>query len=361
MTDLASFINYIKQKRPELKSAKVVLIGGSYTGTLVSWFRVKYPELTVGAWSSSGVVDTRADFTIYKVISGEDYRSAGGNECYNAIHQTFVQLEAWADDKRGDLIEENFKLCDPLNYDNRLDVQAFFNVLGWNLAEINQILRANQTAAICDFILNDTLHETPLQGIANVIHGLVGPCIPGRFADIVGILNRTELEAPASVSYRQWFYQLCSGMGLFWTTSSPNQPFGTKVPIEFWSAMCTAVYGKTYTPAMIENEAKKLRDKYGGNDKAKFTHVYTSQGRLDPWRGGGVVKDVGPTSPTYVIEDAAHCFDINTFNQDLPGVVVSQSKVVNEMEKWLSGDGVKHKPVLFTIFMSVIFSFLHRN
>lgn len=63
MADLAAFIQYIKTAKTELKDAKVILIGGSYTGALVSFFRVQYPQLTVGAWSSSGVIDMRADFT----------------------------------------------------------------------------------------------------------------------------------------------------------------------------------------------------------------------------------------------------------------------------------------------------------
>lgn len=61
--DLAAFIKYIKVNRPELKDAKVILIGGSYTGGFVSWFRALYPELTVGAWSSSGVLDPQSSYS----------------------------------------------------------------------------------------------------------------------------------------------------------------------------------------------------------------------------------------------------------------------------------------------------------
>lgn len=46
----------------ELKDAKIVLMGGSYTGGFVSWFRSVYPELTVGAWSSSGVIDPQPEY-----------------------------------------------------------------------------------------------------------------------------------------------------------------------------------------------------------------------------------------------------------------------------------------------------------
>lgn len=61
--DLAAFIRYFKSTRQELKDAKVTIIGGSYTGGFVSWFRSVYPELTVGAWSSSGVIDPQPSFS----------------------------------------------------------------------------------------------------------------------------------------------------------------------------------------------------------------------------------------------------------------------------------------------------------
>jgi len=40
----------------------VLVIGGSYPGALSAWFRERYPHLTVGSWSSSGVVQPIVDF-----------------------------------------------------------------------------------------------------------------------------------------------------------------------------------------------------------------------------------------------------------------------------------------------------------
>jgi len=41
---------------------QVLVIGGSYPGAMSAWFRNRYPHLTVGAWSSSGVVQPVIDF-----------------------------------------------------------------------------------------------------------------------------------------------------------------------------------------------------------------------------------------------------------------------------------------------------------
>ena len=52
LADLAYFIG---EMNPEQKN-EVLVIGGSYPGALSAWFRSRYPHLTAGSWSSSGVV-----------------------------------------------------------------------------------------------------------------------------------------------------------------------------------------------------------------------------------------------------------------------------------------------------------------
>jgi pimeloyl-ACP methyl ester carboxylesterase len=44
---------------------KWIIIGGSYPGALSAWFKSKYPDHVVGAWSSSGVINAIEDFTGY--------------------------------------------------------------------------------------------------------------------------------------------------------------------------------------------------------------------------------------------------------------------------------------------------------
>jgi hypothetical protein len=38
------------------------VIGGSYPGALSAWFKSEYPFHTIGAWSSSGVIQAIKDF-----------------------------------------------------------------------------------------------------------------------------------------------------------------------------------------------------------------------------------------------------------------------------------------------------------
>lgn len=54
LADLSGFTDYYKLKVPESKSVPWFVFGGSYPGALSSWYRIKYPEQSVGSLSSSG-------------------------------------------------------------------------------------------------------------------------------------------------------------------------------------------------------------------------------------------------------------------------------------------------------------------
>jgi hypothetical protein len=42
-----------------------ITIGGSYAGAMASWFRSKYPHLTVGSIGSSGVILAVENFKMF--------------------------------------------------------------------------------------------------------------------------------------------------------------------------------------------------------------------------------------------------------------------------------------------------------
>lgn len=62
---LADIAHFIQAKNEELGDRKWVIIGCSYPGALSAWFRYKYPHMSVGAISSSGVVNAVYNFTAF--------------------------------------------------------------------------------------------------------------------------------------------------------------------------------------------------------------------------------------------------------------------------------------------------------
>ncbi|PIO65560.1 hypothetical protein TELCIR_12762 [Teladorsagia circumcincta] len=62
LEDMAAFIIAMKVKMPQLATVPWVTFGGSYSGALAAWARVKHPELVAMAVGSSGPVQAEVDF-----------------------------------------------------------------------------------------------------------------------------------------------------------------------------------------------------------------------------------------------------------------------------------------------------------
>jgi pimeloyl-ACP methyl ester carboxylesterase len=61
LADTANFIDGMNEQLG--RKADWIIAGGSYPGAFVAWFKSKYPDHVVGAWSSSGVIHPIMDFT----------------------------------------------------------------------------------------------------------------------------------------------------------------------------------------------------------------------------------------------------------------------------------------------------------
>lgn len=88
-------------------------LGGSYPGALSSWYRQKYPHLTVGSLASSGVVDaylsmpgkntsllhvriaiTSAHVFVHVIEFDQQVQISAGPACADALRATTADIEA---------------------------------------------------------------------------------------------------------------------------------------------------------------------------------------------------------------------------------------------------------------------------
>ena len=90
LADLANFIDHGLPHKAGEPKGKVFTFGGSYSGALSAWFRVAYPNHTVGSLSSSGVVDPIRTFWQFDQQVG----IAAGKECSAALRETTALFEA---------------------------------------------------------------------------------------------------------------------------------------------------------------------------------------------------------------------------------------------------------------------------
>lgn len=140
LADLASFIVQIKRAQPRYANSKVILVGGSYSATMVAWFRKQYPHLAVGAWASSAPVLAKVDFVEYKEIVAASILSVGGRACYNRLELAFAQAEQLIAANRTEEFRQLFGFCGDFGT-HRLDVSSAFSTLSDVLAGIVQYHR----------------------------------------------------------------------------------------------------------------------------------------------------------------------------------------------------------------------------
>lgn len=62
LADVAYFVEEMKKTIPDASNSRVIMAGGSYSATMVAWFRQKYPHLIDGGWASSAPLLAKLDF-----------------------------------------------------------------------------------------------------------------------------------------------------------------------------------------------------------------------------------------------------------------------------------------------------------
>jgi hypothetical protein len=332
LADLAHFIVFARQTIPGLENSKVILVGGSYSATMAVWFRQKYPHLAVGSWASSAPLLAKVDFVEYKEVVGDSIKLLGGEECYNAIQQGFLEIENLIKDNQFEIIEEKFNLCDRIEINSELDKWFLFDTISEEFSGLVQYHRGDQIKNTCDVILAGENH---VQGIANWVLTQVRSCVNGNYTKFVSQYREYEWTGAKSDASRQWLYQTCAEYGWYQSSGSEYQPFGSSFPADLYVRACSDIYGTHFTPQQVESNVQRSNIIYGAMSPG-VTNVYFTQGQLDPWRPMGIQEDYNESSPARVIPLASHCGDLGSISAyDNEEMVASKLLVKSLVASWL--------------------------
>lgn len=246
LADLAHFIVQIKQTTPELVNSGVILVGGSYAATMVTWFIQKYPHLANGAWSSSAPLEAKVDFYEYKEVVSEALEIVGGPNCTRRIRTAFEELEQLVAENNTALIEELFHFCHPLDLSNELDVWSFFSDISGSFSGLVQYHReySQDIQQECDLLVNNDI-ENDLEALADwTFSGAQGDfCYDHRYDNWIYFFNGTGWDDLAALfEIRQWYYQTCAEFGWFQSLGSNNTLFGSTSPVDMSLQLCHDLY-----------------------------------------------------------------------------------------------------------------------
>ncbi|XP_055921970.1 putative serine protease K12H4.7 [Eupeodes corollae] len=329
LADLAHFIRTVKSTTPGMENSKVILTGGSYSATMVTWFKRLYPDLIVGAWASSAPLFAKPDFVEYKEVTGQSIKLVGGEDCYNRIKNGIDLIEQMITDNRAAEMKSLLKICDTFDENNELDVWTFFSQISDVFAGVVQTHSKGNIEGTCKKIMEG---KDDLTGMSNYIASFSGSsnCSDVSYEDMILDLKKTDNNP--NKMFRQWFYQTCNEYGWYQTSGSTAQPFGKKFPLDLYVKACHDVYGDQFNNKTMHENADKTNEYFGGLNP-EVENVYISHGELDPWHAMGITdKDKATMIPLH-----AHCQDFGSIkSSDTEEMKASKEKIAQLVRDWLS-------------------------
>nr|XP_012151903.1 PREDICTED: putative serine protease K12H4.7 isoform X2 [Megachile rotundata] len=336
LADLAYFIE-TKKEQDHLRNSTVIVIGGSYAGSMAAWARLKYPHLIQGALASSAPVFAKADFYEYYEVVTESIRRQN-EKCADDIKAAFDAVEKLLFTKNGPKrLKTYFHLCDAPDVKSHNDIGHLMNTLAEGFAGIVQYdnVEKNQTkiAACCDKMTATSL-GSPLQRLAHVITDGNKKCIENNYQKFVKQYSNGTWKNDIS---RQWYYQTCSEFGYYQTTNSKNSIFGSLFPLRFFTDLCVDLYGDYYNENFLDTSIRRTNIMYGGL-RPDLRNVIFTNGDIDPWHKLSVLQNLNADSPAILIKGSSHCRDLYSDNLDTDAkdLVNARANVRKIIGTWLA-------------------------
>ncbi|CAD6995785.1 unnamed protein product [Ceratitis capitata] len=320
----------MRETIPGASQSKVIIAGGSYSATMVTWFKKLYPELATGAWASSAPLFAKVNFVEYKEITGQSIRLVAGEQCYNRIQNGIAKMEELFANKRGAEVKAILKLCDAFDEYNDLDLWTLFSEISDIFAGVVQTHNTGQIESVCNKIMEG---EDDISGVAGYLLTQFNSntCNLLTYKAIIASMMDSTFD---NNIMRQWIYQTCNEFGWYQTSGSRQQPFGTKFPVTLYTQMCADIYGERFTNEFIYSQVQATNVLFGGLEP-NVENVYFTHGQLDPWRAMGIQNETQATIlPLY-----AHCKDFGSISdRDSNEMRASKEKFAQLVRQWISAD-----------------------
>ncbi|CAJ0599174.1 unnamed protein product [Cylicocyclus nassatus] len=349
LEDMAAFIVGMKQKFPQLAAAPWVTFGGSYSGALAAWARVKHPELVAMAVGSSGPVQAEVDFVEYlEVVQNSITRNS--QQCAQSVTTAFNLVASLLTTASGrQSLKTTFNLCEDLDPTNAQQIETFWQTVYSPYMEVVQYSGDNAGLfhnlltiqnAVCRFHDSNANSLTKLKQVNNYFNQLEGytGCEDIDYQSFIQFMQDTSYGDAQEI--RAWVWQTCTEFGYYQSTDSDTAGpfFGGKpaLPVQYYIDECTNIYGSEYNSASVADAVAKVNAYYGGRDNMQSSYIILPNGNIDPWHALGKLNSSISTIIPVVIDGTAHCADMYaTSLNDSSEVTAAREKIANQIKQWL--------------------------
>ena len=324
LADYVDLIQYLRSK-PENKRSPVIVIGGSYGGMLSAWMRMKYPHIVQGAIAASapilqftGIVECEA----FARIVTSDFNKSHQN-CPKLIRRSWsVITNVTSTDTGKTWLSDNWKLCQPLK--NAADIKqlkSYLEDIYTNLAMVDYPYEANFLAplpaypinAVCKHLTNKSLTGTDL---LVAIHKAISV-----FTNYTSETKCLSLnDSTPQLGATGWPYQSCTEMVMPMCPDGVNDMFEPS-PWNFddYAKDCVKQF-------LVKPQPNLICERYGCTELSTATNIIFSNGLLDPWTSGGVIRNLSSSAVAIVIPEGAHHLDLRGSNANDPYSVILARK-----------------------------------
>uniref|UniRef100_A0A914XUT3 Uncharacterized protein n=1 Tax=Panagrolaimus superbus TaxID=310955 RepID=A0A914XUT3_9BILA len=356
LADYVVLINNVKRTLINDTTAKVIAFGGSYGGMLTSWFRKKYPNVTVGGWASSAPLiyfkDGGVPVDAFSHITKTTFVASGCDA--NKIPNGFSAIQRLAQTDEGrKKIDRIFKL------DKNSLLQSYDDC--WNV--IYYVQTAIEYMAMTDYPYSSSfLQPMPawpveesckgLMATDNSDEGLVQGLynIANVYYNGTGTLNETCFyNCPgahdALGSPDGWPWQECTQIiiemcdsgppnDFFWKDCDASNVFDSQISYCF-----EAFASRGWSTSQIkENYVKNTF----GFDYAGVNNLILTSGTYDPWYSGCLKRNLFDFQTSFQrglyvfeLEGSAHHLDLRQPNTcDPKNIENVRYQITNIMWCW---------------------------
>ncbi|KAF4517838.1 hypothetical protein B566_EDAN008780 [Ephemera danica] len=331
LEDAATFTVAMMQDTEMNLTGPWVVIGASYSAQLSAWARAKYPHLFYAAYASSAPVYMQLDIPEYFEVV-DDALEATSPECPGVITAAMDELQVLIDQGDSANITDLFNLCKEIDLSDPDDIMTIYLYTSLYYASQVQYARNGSLDEVCDTLIAGK--DEPLDTLARMVRRAYFPlCLVSSTDAILSFFhNVTSFRFQL---LRQFMYQACTEFGHYPSLTSPNQPFGQVLPVEFYLLWCPNVYAPEFTREVNEAGLERTNLLYGGRTPDVTRVIYT-HGSLDPWHPFGILQDLGPDTPVIMMNGESHCRDLNkAYSFDSQELIDARIQIAQILDSWL--------------------------
>lgn len=328
------------------ETSPVVAFGGSYGGMLTAWARIKYPHVFAGGVAASAPIwqfESLTSSEAFSAIATRTFTTSGGAECSGGVSLTWNEMERMAAQGPAGLhaLSAKFGLCADLASADEMREYLFPWITG-----------ALTYMAMADYPYPSSflgpMPASPVRVACTYFRGVNGsaPAAVDALVRTVNLFYNFTGEGGSCFNVKQnepstladaggWNYQACTEMTLNTAQNGVDDMF---YPLPYNLTAVAEACAASYNGVVPRPEW--VTTHYGGHNINESTNIVFSQGSLDPWSGGGVLRNISDTLVAVYIEGGAHHLDLRASNPADPQSVkdaraVEKMWIARWVKQWL--------------------------